>query len=317
MSKSRLATTALLSILPLPALAACDVTLSPWADIQSALNSSSFLSICLNPGVYQLSRQLIIPPNKSLEGLGNSRDDVALISSADRVISMGNNTMLKGLRIQNAVGTTPGFGVLSYYNSDVLLWGLRIVGMNISIGINGSSDVHVWDTFMSMNGRNNRIADPNLWITDAQDVEILWGEALGRGNGPGGDGEIAAYNSTAVEIYGTYVTNSGASAIYFVNCDYCSIENTTITNANEWGLDVVSGSDNFTAKNNYISRSRYGGSVFDGVNNLNGKYISNTFMYNNTSGYNRYCNGINYSGSRYSFTAVGNTGTGQLLCKPW
>ena len=75
----------------------------------------------------------------------------------------------------------------------------------------------------------NLLGSDVVWINSANSVEILWGEARGRANGPGGDGEIASYNSQAVKIYGTYVTNSGASAIYLVNCDNCAVENATIT----------------------------------------------------------------------------------------
>jgi hypothetical protein len=296
---------------------ACDTTLSAGSNIQTALNNAAFLDVCLNPGTYTLSTQLVIPANKTLEGLGSDRDTVKLVSSADRVVGMSNGTAIKGLRIQNATGVTPTYGILTYFNNNVIIWGLRIVGTDISIGINGSSDVHVWDTFMSMNGLNNGSADPNMWISDASNIDIQWGEALGRGNPPGGDGEIAAYNSTGVKIYGTYVTNSGASGIYLVNCDSCSVENATINNAGEWGLDIVSGTDNFVAKNNHVSNSHLGGSVFDGVNNLNGQYISNTFNSNNSGGYSAYCNGINYSHSTVNFTVTGSTGNPVLLCKPW
>jgi len=298
-------------------LEACDITISAGANIQSALNNPSVLDVCLNPGTYTSTTQIVVPANKTLEGLGSNRDAVKIVSSADRVVGMSNNSTIKGLRIENATGVTPTYGVVTYHNTDVIVWGLRIVGTDISIGINGSSAVHVWDTFMSSNGLNNGSADPNMWISDASDIDIQWGEALGRNNGPGGDGEIAVYNSTNVKIYGTYVTNSGASGIYMVNCDSCSVENATIVAAGEWGLDIVSGSDNFTAKNNHISSSRWGGSVFDGVHNVNGKYIGNTFTSNNTSGYGPYCNGINYSGSSSSFTVTGSSGNGTLLCKPW
>jgi len=102
-----------------------------------------------------------------------------------------------------------------------------------------------------------------------------------------------------------------------VNCDDCSVTNATITRAGEWGLDIVQGSDDFFADSNSIALSRWGGSVFDGVNNTNGLYVDNVFTNNNTGGYGPYCNGINYSGSASSFVATGSTGGGTLLCKPW
>lgn len=303
------------------AKAACSVVLSPGASIQVALDNPAYATICLAPGTYQLSNQLTIPDGKILEGTGTGRDEVVLQSSADIAVYLHSNTQIKNLRIQNERGFTPTYGVLTYYTNNVIIWGLRVLGSDINIGINGSRNVHVWDTFMAMNGRNNGEADPNLWITDAHDIEILWGEALGRNNGPGGDGEIAAYQSTNVSIYGTYVTNSGASAIYLVDCDGCKVENTTIVNANEWGLDIVNGSDNFIAKNNRVSNSYYAGSVFNGSGysgvNRSGQYIGNDFRNNNRSGTRSFCNGITYSGSLTELTLSGNTGNHVLQCKAW
>jgi hypothetical protein len=300
--------------------AACSVVLSSGANVQAALDNPANSTVCLSPGSYSLAAQLNVPNGKSLEGGGSTRDDVVLVSSADIAVYLNSNTQIKNLRIQNELGSTPTFGILTYYTQNVIVWGLRVHGATINIGINGSRDIHVWDTFMALNGRDNGAADPNLWITDAHDIDILWGEALGRNNGPGGDGEIAAYNSTNVSIYGTYVTNSGASAIYLVGCKGCKVENATIVHANEWGLDIVNGTDNFIAKNNRVSGSWYAGSVFSGSGypnvNRNGQYIGNDFRDNNRSRIRQFCNGVAYSGSAFAFTMSGNTGS-VLLCKAW
>lgn len=323
MRSTPLAVTVLLALFgfAIDAQAACSVVLSAGANVQAALDNPTHSTICLSSGTYSLTTQLNVPSGKTLEGSGAVRDDVVLMSSADIAVYLNSNTQIKNLRIQNKPGYTPTFGILTYYTQNIIIWGLRLNGAIINIGINGSRDVHVWDTFMALNGRDNGAADPNLWITDAHDIEILWGEALGRNNGPGGDGEIAAYNSINVRIYGTYVTNSGASAIYLVACKDCSVENTTIVHANEWGLDIVNGTNNFIAKNNRVSGSWYAGSVFSGSGypsaNINGQYIGNDFRDNNRSGIRQFCNGVAYSGSSSAFTMSGNTGNPALTCKAW
>jgi hypothetical protein len=120
----------------------------------------------------------------------------------------------------------------------------------------------------------------------------LWGEVVGDG-GPGGypgDGEVAAYDSTYVQISNMNSVDSGTSGIYFVNCDNCSISGVIMHRARGWGLDIVGGSDNFTASNNTIKWSWDAGSVFDGRVNLNGSYVNNYFESNNESIIA--CNGI-------------------------
>lgn len=231
------------------------------------------------------------------------------------MISIESNTTLQNFTLQPTSGHLPEFGVFSYFQSGQIVWGLNLKGSLINFASIGSSDVNVWDTFMSDNG-GSPSADPNVWITDSSDVEFLWGAVFGEGFHPsgGGDGEIAAYNSTNVRINGTQVLDSGASAIYFVNCDLCRVENATLLNAAGWGLDIVGGSDNFTAVNNYVQGSQYGGSVFHQNTQSGGTYTGNTFINNNTGGYAS-CNAINVAGNPVALTLSGNTATpGPITC---
>ncbi|TDR45827.1 parallel beta helix pectate lyase-like protein [Tahibacter aquaticus] len=241
--------------------------------------------------------------------MGTTRDDVVVESSATRLISIESNTTLQNFTLQPTSGHLPEFGVFSYYQSAQTVWGLRLKGSLINLASVGSSDVNVWDTYMSDNG-GSPSADPNVWITDSTDMEFPWGAVYGEVYHPwgGGDGEIAAYNSTNVRIYGTQVIDSGASAIYLVNCDSCSVENATLLRAAGWGLDVVQGSDNFTAINNLVQQSQYGGSVFDQLYQTGGTYTGNTFIGNNTGG-NANCNAINVAGNPAALTLSGNTAT--------
>ena len=287
---------------------ACDVTHSPMSKLtlHAVAQQHGGKKICLSEGVYELgATTLSLLPGTTLEGLANDRNQVRLNSAATRAIAVSNGVMLKNFLL-NGPGQNGEFGILSYYNSGVIIWGLRIQNTLISIGVNGSSDVNIWDTFMQDNGNlGNGLADPNVWITDASNVTILYGEARGRANGPGGDGEIAAYNSNAVRIDGTHVIDSGASAIYLVNCDNCSVANTTIHRPGEWGIDVVSGSDNFQASNNYVAWANFGGSVFDEAGSVGGTFTGNGFYSNRRMGVGT-CNGINVIGAVNGVSQSGN-----------
>lgn len=297
----------------------CDVTFIQKASpetIRNAINNSAMEEICLRPGLYNFGNETLnIPSGKTLKGLGDDRGDVIITSSAHRMIYIQSDTTLSNFTLQPVQGHTPEFGILSYYSSNQAILGLRLKGAQINLGLNGSSGVTVADTFMSDNG-GTPAADPNVWITDAGNIEFLWGALYGSGFHPsgGGDGEIAAYNSNNVSIDGLHVLNSGASAVYFVNCDSCSVKNSTLVSASGWGLDIVQGSDNFIAINNLVQSSRYGGSVFQQSSQSGGTYIGNTFIGNNTGGYAS-CNAINVIGNRFALTLSGNTATpGPITC---
>lgn len=301
---------------------ACDITVSPGQSIQAALDGAATI-VCLAAGTHTSSATLQIPAGKTLKGVTATRSGVVIRSSANRAIGLANNTSLNNFTLVSAAGR-PEYGVLSYQGSDQIIWGLEISGFLISVGINGSQRVHVWDTFMRNNGiAGDGIAQPNVWISSVHDVELLWGAAYGSGEQGSGDGEIACYNSNRVKIYGTHVVNSGASAIYYVNCDNSSIEQATIYEPGEWGLDVVSGCDNFLADGNYVRGARFGGSVFNAAQSIGGVFRNNQFVNNSRGRYSTnlgvFCNGINHDGTSSSFSwQQGNTvDTGQLVCKRW
>lgn len=293
---------------------ACDVVLSSGDNLQTAASNYSGKRICLNAGTYNLgANTLNLGAGTTLEGLASSRDQIMLSSSAVRAISVDSNVTLKNFAL---TGTGGEFGILSYQKNGVLIWGLRLAKFGISIGVVGGTGINIWDTFMSLNGNlTNNKADPNIWISGSSDVSILWGEVRGRANGPGGDGEIAAYDSQRVEIYGTQVIDSGASAIYLVNCDYCKVSNTTIHRAGEWGLDIVKGSDYFEASNNNVFWSNFGGSVFDEAGSEGGYYSGNVFKQNRQKNVGA-CNGINVIGSVSGVVNTNNTSTPTgTICK--
>ena len=302
---SKVALALTLAVTPMAALA-CDVTLSSGTDLHAAVATNAGRHVCLGPGTYSLGNSTLhVQSGTKLQGLGTTRDAVVLNSTAGRAISVGNNVTLQNFLL-NGPGTGSEFGILTYGNDHVLMWGLRIQNFKISVGVHTSTNVDIWDTFMRYNGvPHNGVADPNLWITQSNNVNILYGELRGRADGPGGDGEAAAYSSTNVRIDGLHVVDSGASALYLVDCDYCSVRNATIHRANEWGIDVVQGSDNFVAENNAVYWSNFGGSVFDEVGSVGGTFNGNTFNSNRRRGVGT-CNGINVIGSPAGVRQSGN-----------
>jgi len=279
--------------MPMSIPADCSVALTPGQDIQSALNSGA-TTVCLRPGTYAASANITMNAGQTLRGLGSSRDDVVIASTADVVLAPGSNSTVKNLAIHGNTATTT-YGVLVYRVSNVTLWSLRVQNAGrIGTGVAESSSVSILDTFFSDNGRDNGIADPNVWINQSHAVTVNYGELRGRANGPGGDGELSCFNSYDVHIFGTHSVDSGASAIYFVDCDSSSIDSVVVERAGEWGLDIVDGTDNVVLQNNQVSYSYYGGSVYQFA--TGGQYLNNAFVGNNRSG-TVPCSGINVRGS--------------------
>lgn len=213
------------------------------------------------------------------------------------------------LRNFSLVGRGGDYGVLSYYQASDIIWSLDISGFKISIGAVGAQKLDIWDTFTKQNGiPANSLAEPNIWIKNSQDVTVLYGELRGRADGPGGDGEFAAYGSQRVNIEGLHVIDSGASAIYLVDCDDCSVKEAVIERPGEWGLDIVGGSTRFVAEGNDISGALFGGSVYEATSGSTATYRNNRFSNNRRFGVGS-CNGINVKGALSNVTMSGNTST--------
>ncbi|MBH1627226.1 MULTISPECIES: right-handed parallel beta-helix repeat-containing protein [Stenotrophomonas] len=287
---------------------ACDLTLDDGGDLAAAVASASGKKICLRPGVYVTGpTPLEVPDGTTIEGLGASMADVLIYAygSPQKAIGLGSNTMLHNFTLSTTAGGN--FGVLAYHREHVIIWSLDILGFQISAGVVGGKSVDIWDTFMRSNGiAGNNVADPNLWITDSRDVTLLYGQLTGRKDGPGGDGEMAIYNSSNVMIDGARVIDSGASAIYLVNCVDCTLKNSVIERPGEWGIDVVQGSHRFLAENNSVSGANYGGAVFETAGGATATFRSNRFIQNRRLGVGN-CNGINAKGSVAGVVSTGNT----------
>jgi hypothetical protein len=286
---------------------ACDVMLPAGANLHSAVSAYAGKDICLSTGTYDLgSTTLTVPSGTQLIGQGSTREAVAIRSHALRAITVGSNVTLKNFLLDGYSGASNEYGILVYQKSNVVIWNLLVQNFLINIGVSGSSTIDIWGTRLRYNGDTaNGKADPNLWISASTDVTVLYGQATGRANGPGGDGEVAAHNSSHVVFDGLYSFDSGASAIYYVNCDDCKIANTVIDRAGEWGLDVVQGSDRVIVDGNEISWSNFGGSVFDEAGSVGGAFTNNSFNVNRQMGVGA-CNGINVIGNVASVAQSGN-----------
>lgn len=323
-------------LVPLKVLA-CDVTLSPGGqNIDTALANSSYNVVCLNNGTYFNQPLIRIPAGKTLKSVSGNRSQVTIRGQYGKnVVQLtGNNASIQNVTLQGASHASD-YGVIIYQGiSGSRIGGLKISNTLIGIGINaggtnpnscpGSSyrprNVTIWDTFISGTGnQSNGRADPSIWIKCADNVSIQYGEVRGVYGGvyPTGDAEVASYHSTRVSISNLHAVDVGASALYFVNCDDCSVRNATIHRAGEWGIDAVSGSDRFVAKNNTVKWSNWGGSVFDEAGSIGGRFENNHFVDNNRSGFNSYCNGINIIGNPNGVSMVNNSGSPPpLYCTP-
>lgn len=307
-----------------PTALACNVTLSSGGNVHSAVATYSGQVVCLNAGTYNLgSTTLSVPAGTTLKCTAANRDNVHLTSTATRGIGVADYVTLHNFKLSGSGGAAE-FGVVVYDDTGVLIWALRVRKFRTNIVVNISDNVVIADTFMLENGDPaNGLADPNLWINASNNVAINYGEAFGRNDGPFGDGEIACYNSTEVNIYGTHVVYSGASGIYYVNCDDSSISNASVEHANEWGLDIH-GSDNFVASNNFIAWSNFGGSVFEEAQTIGGSNpttsIGGQFLYNAFQGNRQLgvanCNGVNVDWDISHVTFIGNTtNSGSVSCQ--
>lgn len=283
---------------------ACDITLSPGIDnIQPALATPGISSVCLSPGGYVATTNITVSPGQLLIGTGNT-DDATITSAAQYAVTLLSNATVARLHIDGAPANKPDFGVIVGSSSGATAWGLRVTNTKIGLGTNGASNVNFlsnWVTNIGIGG--DGIAQPSHWINASSGVTIRWGEFYGDSSQGSGDGEIAAYDSTNVTVDSVYQNWSGAAGVYMVNCDSCSVINSFIRYAGEYGIDVVGGSNGFYANNNEVSNSNYGAIAYDVVGGSTATVTNNILLYNGFPG----CNGVKVlSGDPNNVTMSGN-----------
>lgn len=302
---------------------ACDVTISAGHNLISAATSTAAIGdeICLNAGTYSQDYTIYRKQGQTLRGLGTAIADTEIFTSASPIIDLGSNSVIRNFRISGVplVYTPyyayPEYGVLAWADTDVTIWSVELDYVENPINIvNGSDGASIWDTYVTHPGVDDGAPNPSIWIDDSDYVTVLYGAIVGRSNGVGGDGEIACRNSNYMNVDGTYVSSSGAAGMYFVNCDNATVENATIVSGDEWGLDVVDGSGNFTATGNTINSNFWGAVVFDEADNGSGTFTGNSFTGNNTSG-SVNCQGIVVIGNVGNVSQSGNTASpGPVIC---
>lgn len=290
---------------------ACDWTIGNSSTLNFISSMVSSLpsgdTICLRTGTYIQSATIQLKTGQTLKGLGSSRMDTTIISSADYVVKLSEDAWVYNLDIQGSSILMPDVGVEAREDDRARIWDLNIENVVDPIHIFYSDDVKIWANWTDNNGANNNKPDPSIFAYQSNNLEILYGLYYGASNGQvGGDGEIAIWESDDAWIEGVQVVDSGASSIYFIDCDYCTVKNSTLDGGDGWGLDIMDDSSNFTAIGNTVRNHLNGGSVFDETDNGTGTYTNNSFTNNNTSG-TRTCQGINVIGNISNLTLSGNT----------
>jgi hypothetical protein len=298
-------------------ISACDLTISPGQDIQASLNAiGANKTLCLNAGIFTSNSSITLKSGQRLTGVsGNVAGLLTTIqSSADRIISMNDNSQIDNFNLKSMTGSLATFGVLTYFDVNPKIWNLNITHVKIGIGVNGSTGTQLLNNYLSLNGDlNNGIPDPSIWITNTVNTKLWYGYIVGRDNGvPGsqgfliGDGEVSCYNSVGLTITGTRHDKSGTSSFYLVNCDNATLDEVNVFYSNGFGLDIVDGTDNLVVKNSKVYFSKLAASVFDELENNSGTFMNNLFYNNNTSGQSN-CAGITVIGNPSKITLVGNT----------
>jgi hypothetical protein len=313
-----------------PAAFACNATLSPGTDIQTALNGVA-TTVCLNPGTYRPTNTIYVPAGKTLKGLGANRDQVVIesaVGSGSVMIWPSASVTLYNFTLISAPNRLPTYGV--FVNApDIVLWSLHVKKALINVALISAARPQVLDMYLSQPGDpNDRAANPNLWISNSTDVTVWYGALFGGGgfgtdpNGAlTGDGELSVYGSDRVAITGTNFFDSGTSAVYFRDCDSCAIKQVAVYNARGFGLDLVDaidnpldGNDNLVVENNSVSGSGYGGAIIKLTGGNSVRFTGNNFSQNNTTG-NSACSGINILGTQGSLILQSNTvSPGPISC---
>jgi hypothetical protein len=285
---------------------ACSVTLNPGNNVISSAVSAAATNaeICLNAGNYSESNTISLKSGQRVRGIAATRAGVQVYSQAATVIDAAPYSVVDKFVINGVL--LPNYGVAASSDNNVLVWDMEIKSVKMPIMIDNSDYTQVAAVDINNSGNvSNASADPYIWINSSDYVELLYGTYTGRTNGPGGDGEVACYNSTNLYILGTNVMQSGAAGIYLVNCDNAVVENAVIHNGDEWGIDIVNGSNNFIGINNEIKWSYWGAVIFDETNNGTGTFNNNDFILNNISG-SVSCQGIVVFGNTGNVSLSGN-----------
>ncbi|MEO0438571.1 MAG: right-handed parallel beta-helix repeat-containing protein [Pseudomonadota bacterium] len=305
----------------LPAVSlACNTTLSPGSNvISNAVNASpNGAVICLNNGIYAQTVQVALKSNQRLTGLGTRNNAKITFQGVNRAVTMKLGSKLNHVTLEGLdPNGTAEYGVLAFNAGNNQVWDVGIENFQIGVGLNGSPNGRITSVHISDTGNPfNTLPDPAIWIRNSDNTRVRFGRIDGASNGPGGDGEISCFSSRFLEIDGLNVIDSGASAIYLVGCADAVVENTVVHRAGEWGIDVVDGSSNFTARNNEVWWSNFAGSVYDETDNGPGTYENNDFRNNNLGGVAN-CTGVAVNGTQSNVTMIGNVVTpGPQTCSP-
>ncbi|MBK9266202.1 MAG: right-handed parallel beta-helix repeat-containing protein [Polyangiaceae bacterium] len=306
-------------------LGSCTATLSPGQSVKTAVLAASVNAvICLNPGLY-LDSGIELKTGQVLRGTDTQNRPVIrnVSGRASRTIVMSQpGATVRDLIVEGQPRNRSQYGILVYATSGSRIYNVDSNYAIIGIGVNAGTDIDIRESKVSYAGDGRACsgcAQPSIWITDSSNVRVVNVHMLNNGIGPEGDGELSCYNTPDLLVQGSSVTKSGAGGMYIVNCDRAILAGNVISEAQEWGLDIVntgytSGSDYGLFLRNNISGSRHGGVVLK--NTIHAAFRENTYTNNrvgpNASGR---CNGVNKRGTTTGFSQFGdNANRGSVSC---
>lgn len=297
----------------------CTLTVQTGQNIQAAINGASInATICIAAGIHLVGSTIRPKSGQTLRSASSSNRATLRATSNQNLVSVETSGVtVKWLNLEGTVSARPTFGIVGVSASDLLVDSVYITRTLIGFGAtDNSSNVELRASEIAYTGDGLKPgADPAIWINNSNNVRIMKSALLNNGNSPEGDGELACYNTPNLVVHNTTVSNSGASGMYLVNCDYAVVSGNHIVNAGEWGLDLAntgqpSGTDYGLFSWNLIEGSRHGAGVV--WNSLHNTFQSNEYIGNrigpNASGS---CNGINRRGNSTGYYFVND------VASPW
>jgi len=286
---------------PVVGAVACDATIDPGADINTALSGlSSGGTLCLNDGTYIITSVIQLHDGKTIMGhshdptkaiiQGNFNDTGAMLLISDGTTGSALNpekllwvTVMGGTvnTSSGIVENRPKYGIHVSGTSGTVITTVNISHVRVAIIASAATDLvidyayidYIGDVVNASNGDFSSIAITNGSDDATINHSIITGNRNGHvplepnapdANGVGtmvGDGQISCNNSDGLQIRNTVIKYGGAG-MYLLDCKDVTVADDTISWASAWGIDAPAGDDGLYVQNTTIEDSGKGVSDF-------------------------------------------------------